>query len=230
MRFWLNLLSAAYAAREANRINVTSNLIGSADGGSYFQPATSGCALGDPAEVSLWNLLMPLFTCCVCTWIPPTLVESWLFPPTSSGASIKHFKCQSHNELQLLPQIGLNLKSISFCVSWLALEIWLPFETCRLDSTWFVWLIYFYFFVLQLIQQLEIKWILRGAASNLAFCSWWVHCPDIQPENKAFHLEQTWRVVGCSPTAVSFVFHLRIIPISTHSQSCPSLFVLSLSV
>lgn len=88
----------------------------------------------------------------------------------------------------------------------------------------------YFLFILQLIKQLGIKWILRAAASHLAFSSWSVHCPDIQPENKAFHPEQTWRGVGCSPTAVSFVFHLHIIPISTHSQSCPSLFVLSPSV
>lgn len=146
MGFWLNLLSAAYAACEANRINVTSNLIGCADGGSYFQPAPSGCAPGDPAEVSLWNLLLPLFICCVCTWIPPTLVESWLFPPTSNRASIKHFKCQNNNELQLLPQMGQNLKSISLSINWLTLEIWLPFEISRLDFTWFMWLISLFLF------------------------------------------------------------------------------------
>lgn len=92
-------------------------------GGSYFHPTPSGCALGDPAEVSLWNLLLPLFTCCVCTWIPPTLVESWLFPLTSNSASIKHFKCQNNNEPHLPLRMGLNLKSISFSVSWLTLEI-----------------------------------------------------------------------------------------------------------
>lgn len=115
-------------------------------GCSYFQWAPSGCALGDPAEVPLWNLFLPLFTCCVCTWIPPTLVESWLFPPTPRRASIKHFKYQNNNEPHLLAQMGLNSKSISFAVSWLTLAILPSFEINRPDFTWLIWLLSFFFY------------------------------------------------------------------------------------
>lgn len=140
--FWLNLLSATYAACEANCVNVTSKLIGSADG---------GVLIFRRRQVDVYSVIQQRSrsrTCaCLCLHavcaleFRPRSPSRGFFPPTSNRAPIKHFKCQGNNEHQLPLQMGLNSESIAFSVSRLTFEMQLPFEHSGPAVTWLMWLI-----------------------------------------------------------------------------------------